>query len=338
MSIPHPEWSQARPWFIAEIGVNHDGDPALARDMVCAAAAAGFDAVKFQYWIVEELLAANAPNAEYQGAGDQHELLERLRLNLDDLAALRETAYEEGVAFVVTPDGERACADVVSLQPDALKIGSGDADNPWLQRAALASGLSLIVSTGMMTEPELASLAAQLSQGEDVVFLHCISAYPTSLEEVGLLRIPMLRELTGRPVGFSDHTLGVAAPAAAVALGAVVIEKHVTWSEGAKGPDHAASLPLDDAAAWVVALRSLALGVHTPVPSRAELQNRVVVRKGLYASHGLRKGQRLDARELVPLRPLVDAIPAGDLEAVVNHTLARDVAQGTPLRYRDLER
>ncbi|HET9051011.1 MAG TPA: N-acetylneuraminate synthase family protein [Candidatus Dormibacteraeota bacterium] len=322
--------------LIAEIGVNHDGDPGLAVEMAQEAAAAGFDAVKLQHWHVDELLAAQAPNAAYQGQGDQHELLERLRLDADGLSRVREAAHRAGVAFVVTPDGVRACHDLVVLGVDALKIGSGDADNPWLLESAVASGLPLIVSTGMMDDSEVIALGTRVRDARDVTVLHCVSAYPTPTERCGLPRMASLAALTGRPVGFSDHTIGVAAAAAAVALGAVAIEKHVTYSTSATGPDHAMSLPLAAAPEWVAALRDIEKALTENRAADAEAANRPLVRKGLYARHDLDAGARLEAGDVVPLRPLLDGIAAGDRDAVVGRTLAARVAAGTLLRPTDL--
>lgn len=327
----------AEPWLIAEIGVNHDGDPERARSMLRVAAAAGFDAVKLQHWHVEELLAADAPNAPYQGTGDQRDLLASLRLDVEDLASLREEAGTAGVAFLCTADGEQALADVLALRPEAVKIGSGDADNPWLIEAAVASGLPLIVSTGMATDGEVDELVARLAPAPHVYLLHCVSAYPTALDECRLGRMGELAVRSGRPVGFSDHTVGLTAAAASIALGAVVVEKHVTWSATAPGPDHAASLPLDEAPAWVAALRELALGVHRPALSADEEANRAVVRKALYARRDLARGASLEAGDLVPLRPLGAGIPAGRREALVGRRLSRPVAAGRALSWADIE-
>jgi sialic acid synthase SpsE len=320
---------------MAEIGVNHDGDPGRSHAMVDAADAAGFDAVKFQYWILDELLAADAPNAAYQGAGDQRDLLAGLALPLAALRALKDQADDLGVTFVCTADGERALRDVLTLEPAVLKIGSGDVDNPWLLDAAVHAGLPLLVSVGMTTDEELDRILARLGSLDDVVVLHCVSAYPTSLPEANLARIPDLAARTGRPVGLSDHTLGVAAAAAALALGAGVVEKHVTWSPSATGPDHAASLALDAAPDWVGTLRDLARGLSA-TRSADETANRPLVRKALHTLRDLPAGHVLAAGDLVPLRPLLDGIPALDRDAVVGRVLARPLAAGARLVAADL--
>ncbi|MEA2702771.1 MAG: N,N-diacetyllegionaminate synthase [Actinomycetota bacterium] len=325
------------PLLIAEIGVNHDGDPERAAAMVEDCAAAGFDAVKFQYWLVDELLAAEAPNADYQGPGDQRDLLATLSLDLAELAGLGRQSQALGLMFIVTPDGQQACADVVSLGPDVLKIGSGDADNPWLLEAAAASGLPVIASTGMMPDDEVAMLVQRLADVDDVVLLHCVSAYPTPLDHLGLGRMRRLADLSGRPVGLSDHTVGLAAPSAALALGAVVVEKHVTWSTDAAGPDHAMSLSLDEAGAWVSTLKALARGLHGPLPSLDEERNRTAVRKALYTRRALVPGDVVRREDLAPLRPLGDGIAAGRVADAVGRIVTRPVADGQRLSWRDLE-
>ena len=157
--------SAVDPYLIAEIGVNHDGDTERALAMVRTAAAAGFDAVKFQYWIVDELLAAEAPNAAYQGQGDQRDLLAKLALDLDALRTLRTACRGLDLDFVCTADGVRAHADVMSLDPDALKVGSGDNDNPWLLEAVAASALPVYVSTGMSDAAEVVATLAPPRRG-----------------------------------------------------------------------------------------------------------------------------------------------------------------------------
>ena len=207
------------PYVIAEIGVNHDGDVKRASHMIDAAAVCGFDAVKFQYWNLDELLAVEAPNAPYQGNGDQHDLLASLRLDLDQLRVLKDRSHRQGVDFIVTPDGPRACVELLELGVDRLKIGSGDADNPWLLDIVSDASVPTIASTGMMTDDEVRGLIDRLDRVADLTLLHCVSAYPTPLEELSLPRLTRLRDLSGRPVGLSDHTVGLAAACASLALG-----------------------------------------------------------------------------------------------------------------------
>ncbi len=334
--------SAPAPYLIAEIGVNHDGSVDRAAAMVQDAAAAGFDAVKFQYWIVDELLAAEVPNAAYQGAGDQRDLLAGLALGLGDLATLRAQCRDLGVDFVCTADGAQAHGDVLTLAPDALKVGSGDNDNPWLLDAVAGSGLPVYLSTGMSGDDEITATLARLESVRDLTVMHCVTAYPTPLGDARLGRIAELRATTGRPVGYSDHTLGRAAAVAALALGAPVIEKHVTWAAPdtlttTPGPDHAASLSLHEATTWIAELRAVATALGAGAATGTERANRAVVRKGLYAVADLDAGHRLGPDDLVPLRPLADSVPAGDRDLVVGRCLARPVRAGDPVRPGDLE-
>ena len=325
------------PYLIAEIGVNHDGARERASEMVRAAAAAGFDAVKFQYWVPEELLAPCAPNASYQGEGDQRDLLAPLLLPVPDLEELRTECRELGVAFGVTPDGLLALEQTSSLDADFVKIGSGDADNPWLTEAAARQPRPVVISTGMATDEEVVAMAGRFVAHDDVTFLHCVSSYPTALDSAGLDRMAALRVLTGRPCGWSDHTIGAAAAVASVALGATIIEKHVTYDPAARGPDHAMSLPLSDAPAWVTTIRAAAAGLVSGRPRPDEAANRLLVRKALYPVRELAPGHVLRAGDVVPLRPLLDGLPAGSRDVVLGRRLARAVSPGAPLRPGDLE-
>ncbi len=326
---------EGQPYLIAELGVNHDGHVERAVAMAMAAAEAGFDAVKLQYWIPEELLARHAPNASYQGPGDQHDLLASLRLDVDDLLAVRDVCRNARVDFGVTPDGARACGDVLGTEVDFLKIGSGDADNPWLLEPASAAEVPLIISLGMTEDADVAEIARRVEGHPDVTFLHCVSAYPTPIAAANLGRIHRLAQVTGRPVGLSDHTQGTEAAVAAVAVGAVVVEKHLTYDTEATGPDHHMSLPLAAAGAWVQAVRATASAFTTGVETDEEL-NRFVVRKALYPTAVLPEGHVIREADLVPLRPLLDGLPALDRDRVVGRRLARDVSPDNPLRRADL--
>jgi N,N'-diacetyllegionaminate synthase len=323
------------PFLIAEIGVNHDGSIDRAEAMIEASANAGFDAVKFQYWIIDEFLAASVPRAQYQGEGDQRELLSQLALSLSELAILRTQSTELGLQFAVTPYGPQACRDIATLQPDFVKIGSGDATNPFVLEEAASMGLPMIVATGMCTDEEVLHVDRFLS-GASRTYLHCISAYPTPIEAVNLARMDEIRKLTGCLVGFSDHTIGSAASIAAVALGAVAIEKHVTLNRNLPGPDHAASLELGMAQAWVSDLRAIGTGVHAPRDCPEEAANKSVVRKGLYMTSDLEAGSQLQLHHVEALRPLLDAIPSLDVHSVVGKIASRSLRKGEALLEVDI--
>ncbi len=324
------------PWLLAEIGVNHDGQFIRAVEMIESSASAGFNGVKFQYWIEDELLAKDVPMAPYQGNGDQRDLLKPLALSIGELEKLREVAASFNLDFVVTPSGVKACQEVASIGLSAIKIGSGDADNPWLIEQALDTGLPLIVATGMMTEDELGDLSRQVSSCSDIALLYCVTSYPAELESIDLRRMTRIREISQKPVGYSDHSLGIAAPSAAIALGACMIEKHVTWSVEAAGPDHRASLALDCAKSWVSELRLLAKGIYDPIDSEGELLNRPLVRKGLYLTRDMSINETIGKDDIFPLRPLLDGIGAGKRDFIVGKKVADNLPSGHLLTLKDL--
>ncbi|NNN22468.1 MAG: hypothetical protein HKL80_10765 [Acidimicrobiales bacterium] len=324
------------PWLLAEIGVNHDGQFNRAVEMIESSANAGFDGVKFQYWIEDELLAKDVPMAPYQGSGDQRDLLRPLALSIGELEKLQGVAKSFNLDFVVTPSGERACHEIASIGVSAIKIGSGDADNPWLIGQALDTGLPLIVATGMMTDDELRDLSKQVSSCSDIVLLHCVTSYPAELETIDLRRMTRIKEISQIPVGYSDHSIGIAAPSAAIALGACMVEKHVTWSVEALGPDHRASLSLDNACSWVNDLKLLAKGIYDPVDSDGEKLNKPLVRKGLYLTRDMSINETIGKDDIIPLRPVLDGIGAGKRDFVVGKKVSDNLSSGHLLKLKDL--
>ncbi len=321
--------------LIAEIGVNHDGSLDRAHQMVEAVAAAGFDYVKFQYWIDDELFAEDVPAPPYQQVTSQREMAAPLWLSVSSLEMLHRQASALGIGFGVTPDGPRALLEVKELSPSFIKVGSGDADNPWLLEEALNCHCPIVISTGMMDDSELFMMLGRVSHNKNTTFLHCISAYPTLVREANLHRLRRIKVATGRPVGFSDHTIGIVASAGAIAMGAEVIEKHVTWSTTAKGPDHSCSLPLAQAAEWVGSLREMAEGLVAPSLAKEEAVNKRFVRKALYARRPITAGDRVVLDDLCALRPLEDGIPANQRDRIIGRAVRQEVAQGQRLRWSD---
>ncbi len=326
-----------RTWIIAEIGVNHDGDPAVARAMITAAARAGADAVKVQMFQAEALTTARAPKARYQtrqtpAAESQQAMLARLQLTPEDLVALAGHAADEGVAFLASPFDPDSLAFLTgTLRLPWLKLGSGELTDGPLLLAAARSGARLILSTGMATLDEVAEALGVLAFGlghpgetppgrsaflpalathgallrERVTLLHCTSAYPTPPEAVNLRALDTLRDRFGVPVGLSDHTEGHAVAVGAVARGARVVEKHFTLDRGRSGPDHAASLDPDQFAALVAALRTVeaALGAPEKTIQPVEQETRMVARKSLVALRPVARGVPLEATVLGVRRP-----------------------------------
>jgi N,N'-diacetyllegionaminate synthase len=338
--------------IIAEAGVNHNGDEALALALVDRAADCGADIVKFQTFKADKLVRKGAAKAEYQqrttGGGDQHSMLRSLELSDDLHRKLLERCAARGIEFMSTAFDEDSADFLVGLGMGRLKIPSGELTNhPFLAHLA-AKNLPIILSTGMSTLDEVreatAVIAAERARrgfsaplGEMLTILHCTSNYPTRLEDVNLRVIPMLIETLGLPVGYSDHTEGILIPVAAVAAGAVVIEKHFTLDRGLPGPDHTASIEPGELAEMVDRVRQVerALGVADKQPMASEIPVRDLVRRSVTLIRPLAAGATLSREDLAVLRP-GDGIPPRDLERVIGRRVAHALAEGTTLQWSDL--
>jgi N-acetylneuraminate synthase/N,N'-diacetyllegionaminate synthase len=321
-------------FIVAEAGVNHNGEPALARRLVDAAAECGADAVKFQTFTVDALLTETAPKAGYQvettGAGEsQREMLARLELGTDRLAELRDRAAKHGLIFFSAPFDEASADALERLDVALFKVPSGEITNLPLLRHVAAKGRPIILSTGMANLEEVEQAVAAIREAGDppLALLHCLSAYPAPAGEVNLRAMDSLAARFGCPVGFSDHTLGIEIAVAAAARGAAIIEKHLTLDKTLPGPDHRASLDVAEFSSMVRAIRSvesaLGDGVKRPMPSEAD--TRRVARKSLVAARALKAGERVAAGDLASKRPGTGISPA-ELPRVLGLRLARDVA------------
>lgn len=285
-------------YIVAEAGVNHNGDLSLARKLVHLAARCGADCVKFQTFSVEHLVAPGHP---------QRELLTPLALPASAFAELKALALKEGLAFLSTPFDEPSVALLRRLGVPAWKIASGELTNlPLLERIA-SFGQPMLVSTGMssLAEVEQAVEVIERADNHQIVLLHCTSAYPTPVEEVNLKAMLTLRQAFGYPVGLSDHSMVEETGVAAVALGAVVIEKHLTLDRTLPGPDHETSLEPSQFDDMVQAIRNVerALGDGRKRPSASELPTREVARKSLFAARDIPAGQLLTRENTVFQRP-----------------------------------
>lgn len=332
--------ARARVAVVAEIGVNHDGEQAIARQLIDAAADAGADAVKFQYFRPDRLLSDEAELAGYQQgkAASQRELLTRLALPLEVLGQLVEQAHRCGLAAVVTPFSPDDPAELEPLGLDAIKTASPDAVNPPLLQACAVLGLPMLVSTGTCTLNELAPAAVLLRDHRaGGAMLHCVSSYPTPMDAAQLAGVGVLATKFNLPVGYSDHTPRLQTGALAVAAGAVVIEKHLTHDRSAEGPDHAVSLDSEQMHAYIVNIREAQqmLGVPQKSVSAHEADVRRVSRQSVVAMRDLPAGHVLAVSDLTVKRPGT-GIPAAALDSVIGKVLARPVQANRILHDDDL--
>lgn len=287
-------------YIIAEAGVNHNGDIRLARSLVDAAKNAGANAVKFQTFKTEKILTRNVGMAEYQknnlGSEDtQFQMIKALELSYADFASLQSYAESIGIDFLSTPDEEESLDFLADeLRLPWIKIGSGEVTNlPFLRRIA-SKQKPLILSTGMSTLGEVERAVRTLREinHQELVLLHCTTNYPCPSEEVNLRAMLTLKQAFNLRVGYSDHTTGSEVPVAAVALGAEMIEKHLTLDKTMDGPDHRASLDPSEFREMVRQIRAieLALGDGVKWPNASEEKIKPLVRRRIVAASDLPKG------------------------------------------------
>lgn len=333
-----------RCFVIAEAGVNHNGDVALAHQLVDVAADAGVDAVKFQTFDPDALVAADAPKAAYQiehtGASEsQLDMLRRLALPLDAFIALAEHARRRGIIFLSTAFDEGSAEFLNKMEMAAFKIPSGELTNPQLLARIARFGRPLLVSTGMATLDEVAAAVAELERthANSYALFHCVSNYPASAADCNLRAMETMRARFHVPVGWSDHTEGIEISVAAVAAGAELLEKHITLDRALPGPDHAASLEPSELVALMKRVRTIedALGDGVKQPRPSEQATAAVARRSLHADRALPEGTVLTAEDLVALRPGT-GLPPFRLAEVVGRRLKRTLTRGDMLRDADL--
>lgn len=338
--------SEPHTFIIAEAGVNHNGSLDRALELVQIAADAGADAIKFQTFKADRIASAAAPKADYQSRntgddGSQIAMLKALELSDEQHRVLAAASVKAGIEFMSTPfDEESATFLVEDIDVKRLKVGSGELTNAPLLLHLARTGKPIILSTGMATLDEVATALSVLAFGytdgdtakpskqsfgaafdsdagqsalkDNVILLHCTSDYPASPETINLRAMEALTERFGLPVGFSDHSAGLYISAAAVALGAVVIEKHFTVDRSLPGPDHQASLEPADLALMVQAIRAveLSLGSGVKEPVTAERNTAAVARKSLVALCDIAEGAEFTVQNLGVKRPGTGVSPS----------------------------
>ncbi|MEK7376216.1 MAG: N-acetylneuraminate synthase family protein, partial [Candidatus Margulisiibacteriota bacterium] len=259
-------------FIIAEAGVNHNGSVKLALKLVDAAKEAGADAVKFQTFITEKCISKNTVLAGYQkrNAGakkSQYEMAKELELPLESFKIIKDRCSKKGIIFLSTPDEEESLDYLCGLRMPIIKIGSGDSNNIPLIAYAAKKKRPVILSTGMCDLKDVAEAvkAVKAAGNNEIALMHCTTEYPAPFSELNLKAMATLAKKFGLPVGYSDHTAGIEASIAAVAMGAKIIEKHFTLDKNMKGPDHKASLSADELKQLVKAVRNIELSVGTGI-------------------------------------------------------------------------
>ena len=323
--------------IIAEAGVNHNGDFNKARELIEVAADAGADYVKFQTFKANKIVDKSAKKAEYQlrnindGNDSQYAMLKKLEMPEEWHFRLQEYAQSLGIAFLSTAFDEESVDFLESLNPDFYKIPSGEITNkPYLEHVA-GKGKKLIMSTGMADIEEVGEAVNVLENAglekSKLTLLHCNSEYPTPMRDVNLFAMLHMQKELDVKVGYSDHTLGIEIPIAAVALGASVIEKHFTLSRNMPGPDHKASLEPKELKGMVTAIRNIELAISgsgEKKPSQSEKKNLQLSRKSIYYRNNLNKGHKVQTTDLIMLRPGNGVSPM-NIDGIVGSTMLRNV-------------
>lgn len=333
--------------IIAEAGVNHNGSISAAKKLVDAAADAGADYVKFQTFRTELLVSKSAVKAKYQkknssGSDSQFEMLKKLELSVSDHKALIKYCKSKKIKFLSTAFDLSSIDLLKQLGITIFKIPSGEITNlPYLKKIGSLKK-QVILSTGMTTMKEIKDAMNVLSMSgtkkENITVLHCNTEYPTPMKDVNLLAMLTIGKQLKVNVGYSDHTLGIEVPVAAVALGACVIEKHFTLDRNMKGPDHKASLEPNELKAMVKAIRNIeqALGSGKKVPSASERKNMMVARKSIHSARDLQKGTVITENDLSVKRP-GNGISPMELGKVIGKTIKTDIKQDSLIKWSHLK-
>lgn len=329
-------------FIIAEAGVNHNGRLDLALELVEAAHAARADAVKFQTFITEQILTKSTPQAFYQAANtgvveSQYDMIKRLELSYLDFEKIKKHCDELGIMFLSTPDEETSLNFLVDkLELPIIKIGSGEVDNiPYLAKIA-KKRKPVILSTGMSRLGDIERAISTLNENgcAEISLLHCTTNYPCPPQDVNLMAMKTLRQCFNLPVGYSDHTIGIDIPIAAVALGARIIEKHLTLNNKSDGPDHLVSLNPMEFEQMVHSIRKIeeAIGDGIKRPTRSEMDLRPVIQKRIVAARHLMPGEIVHESCLTLKRSSSGILPEF-LDVLMNRRLLIELQRDAPVTW-----
>lgn len=334
--------------IIAEAGVNHNGDIDSARKLIDVAVEAGVDYVKFQSFTADKLVSKVAKKAIYQnvnindGDDSQYNMLKKLELSHQDHLELMRYCAQKNIKFFSTAFDIDGVNYLNGLGLEMFKIPSGEITNyPYLKAIALC-GKPVIISTGMCHEYEIKQALEVLIQfgisREIITVLHCNTQYPTPMKDVNLKAMLSIKKNLDIEIGYSDHTLGIEVPIAAVALGAKIIEKHFTLDRALPGPDHAASLEPDELKAMVKSIRNIDLAISgngVKKPSESEIKNIIVARKSIHLNKNLSKGHVITEKDIIALRP-GDGISPMEWDTIIGKEINEDKGKFYKLSFSDL--
>lgn len=339
-------FSFCHPYVIAEIGSNHNGDMALAKEMILSAKECGVDAVKFQSWSPKTLIAREEyeRNTVYNDNPKKHfgslqAMCERYYLRPEQHEELKAFCDENEIEFCSSPFSYEEVDLLERLNVPFHKVASMDINHILLLRHIARTGKPILLSTGMATLTEIDTAVKTIEEegNHNIVLLHCISIYPPKLEDINLRNITMLQQTFEYPVGFSDHSFGFSIPLASVALGACVIEKHFTTDKDLPGWDHMISADPAEMKMIVQEARIVAdsMGTFRRRVSADEEAKKLKFRTSCVATHAIPKGSVLKLEDMTAKRPGL-GIPPNKMTDLVGRTVTRDVAEDDVLRWEDI--
>jgi N-acetylneuraminate synthase/N,N'-diacetyllegionaminate synthase len=332
--------------IIAEAGVNHNGSMKNALKLIDIAKNAGANYIKFQTFLTDLNVSKNSPLADYQKnhtAKNQYDLVKKLELSFEDFTDIQNYCKQKEIGFLSTGFDAPSINYLDSLEVDFFKIPSGEITNkPYLEMIALKKR-PIILSTGMANIQEVnVALSILLSSGltkNDITVLHCNTEYPTPMEDVNLKAMLHIQREFGVKVGYSDHTLGIEVPIAAVALGAEVIEKHFTLDRTLPGPDHNASLEPDELKQMIKSIRNIEKAISgngLKEPSKSEQKNIVIARKSIHLKNDLNKDHVLGIEDIIMRRP-GNGISPMDIDKVIGKKTNTNLLKDTMLNWKNLK-
>jgi sialic acid synthase SpsE len=336
-----------RPYIIAEVGANHNGDMGLAKRLIDSAKSCGCDAVKFQSWKPDSLIAKEEydRNQSYNDSPKKHfgslrEMVEKYYLRPEQHLELKKYCDMVGIRFFSTPFSFEEADFLEEMDVPFYKIASMDINNLLLLEHVARKNKPVLLSTGMATlaEIENAVSAIEATKNSQIILLHCVSIYPPVYEDIHLNNIPMLRNAFGYPVGFSDHTQGISIALASVSLGSCVIEKHFTLDKDMPGWDHAVSANPSEMESIVAGARNIsrAMGGYRRIVGKDETEKKEKFRRSVIAMSDLKKGHVVTLKDLSFKRPGTGICP-DEVRYIVGHKLNRDISRDELIHWDDIE-
>lgn len=331
-------------FIIAEIGVNHNGNIDNAIRLIDQAVLAGADAVKFQHYKTEKIIQKDLRKESYQvkdksDSETQYEMLKKYELGRDATIQLIEHASNKNIMFISTPYDTESVDLLVELDISAIKIGSGEITDIQFLGYVASKNIPIILSTGASTLDEVkAAVNCIYKHNRELILLHCTSCYPTAMQDVNLNAMKTLMDEFNCQIGYSDHTLGITISIAAVAMGAKVIERHITLDKNMDGPDHKASLDGEEFKKMITAIRDLedALGSHVKQPVISEKETINLGRRSIHTTMEIKKGDTFFANMLINKRPGTGISP-GKIDEIIGMHAAHDIDVDCILRPQDIE-